>query len=115
MNNEQKLKELYSAYVNCQHCPLAHLGRTQVVFGTGNPDAKLMFVGEAPGKNEDLQGIPFVGRAGQLLDKILAAMKLSRKEVYITNAVKCRPPANRTPFPQEIEKCISILLTKEIS
>ena len=88
----------------CVRCRLSAT-RTQVVFGTGNPTADLMFVGEGPGRDEDLQGVPFVGRAGQLLTDIIKAMKLSREEVYIANVVKCRPPDNRNPEPDEMEAC----------
>ena len=90
---------------NCQRCKLHTLGRTQVVFGVGNPDADLMFVGEAPGADEDLQGEPFVGRAGQLLTKIIEAIGLRRDEVYIANVIKCRPPGNRNPEPDEVDSC----------
>jgi uracil-DNA glycosylase len=88
----------------CTRCRLAQ-GRTQVVFGVGNPHADLMFVGEAPGFHEDKQGLPFVGQAGKLLDKLLAGIGLSRADVYITNTLKCRPPGNRDPQPDEIESC----------
>ncbi|MDX1582901.1 MAG: uracil-DNA glycosylase [Thermoanaerobaculia bacterium] len=88
----------------CTRCPLAAT-RTHVVFGTGNPHADLMFVGEAPGRDEDLQGEPFVGRAGQLLTDIIRAMTLERDQVYIANVIKCRPPGNRNPEPAEIESC----------
>jgi uracil-DNA glycosylase family 4 len=88
----------------CLRCRLAQT-RTQVVFGTGSPTADLMFVGEAPGRDEDLQGEPFVGRAGQLLTDIIKAMKLSRAEVYIANVIKCRPPENRNPESDELEAC----------
>jgi DNA polymerase len=88
----------------CTKCRLAH-GRTQVVFGVGNPDADLMFVGEAPGFHEDQQGYPFVGQAGKLLDKLLAGIGLSRQDVYVANVLKCRPPGNRDPMPDEIEAC----------
>jgi DNA polymerase len=90
---------------DCSRCKLHTLGRQQVVFGVGNPDADLMFVGEAPGADEDLQGIPFVGRAGQLLTKIIEAIGLTRDEVYIANVIKCRPPQNRNPDPDEVETC----------
>jgi uracil-DNA glycosylase family 4 len=90
--------------VNCQKCPLAAT-RTNAVPGEGDPDADLMFIGEAPGRDEDLQGRPFVGRAGQLLTKIIQAMKLGRENVYITNIVKCRPPNNREPSRQETDEC----------
>jgi DNA polymerase len=90
---------------DCTRCPLHAMGRTQVVFGVGNPSARLMFVGEAPGADEDLQGEPFVGRAGQLLTKIIEAMGFSRADVYIANVIKCRPPGNRNPEPLEVETC----------
>jgi uracil-DNA glycosylase len=90
---------------DCTRCKLSRLGRTQVVFGVGNPNADLMFVGEAPGADEDIQGIPFVGRAGQLLTKIIEAIDLKRDDVYIANVIKCRPPQNRNPEPDEIETC----------
>jgi len=88
----------------CTRCKLHALGRRQVVFGVGNPDADLMFVGEAPGADEDLQGEPFVGRAGQLLTKIIEAIGLRREQVYIANIIKCRPPGNRNPEPDEVEQ-----------
>jgi uracil-DNA glycosylase len=90
---------------DCTRCKLHTLGRTQIVFGVGNPNADLMFVGEAPGADEDVQGIPFVGRAGQLLTKIIEAIDLKRDDVYIANVIKCRPPQNRNPEPDEVEKC----------
>jgi len=90
---------------DCSRCKLHTLGRTQVVFGVGNPDADLMFVGEAPGADEDVQGEPFVGRAGQLLTKIIEAISLKREDVYIANVIKCRPPGNRNPEPDEVEQC----------
>jgi DNA polymerase len=90
---------------DCTRCKLHTLGRTQIVFGVGNPDADLMFVGEAPGADEDVQGIPFVGRAGQLLTKIIEAIDLKREDVYIANVIKCRPPGNRNPDPDEVETC----------
>jgi DNA polymerase len=90
---------------DCMRCKLSRLGRTQVVFGVGNPNADLMFVGEAPGADEDVQGVPFVGRAGQLLTKIIEAIDLKREDVYIANVIKCRPPQNRNPEPDEIETC----------
>jgi DNA polymerase len=89
----------------CTRCKLHQLGRKQVVFGVGNPDADLMFVGEAPGADEDEQGIPFVGRAGQLLTRIIEAIDLKREDVYIANVIKCRPPQNRNPEPDEVETC----------
>jgi uracil-DNA glycosylase len=89
---------------SCTRCPLA-AGRTQVVFGVGNPDADLMFVGEAPGFHEDQQGIPFVGQAGKLLDRLLGGIGLERSDIYIANVLKCRPPGNRDPMPEEIAAC----------
>jgi len=102
------LEEVERIALACEKCELAR-GRTNVVFGAGNPNAALMFVGEAPGRDEDLQGIPFVGRAGQLLDKILAAADIPRDNVYIGNIIKCRPPGNRTPLTNEIEACMPYL------
>ena len=90
---------------DCTRCKLHGLGRRQIVFGVGNPEAELMFVGEAPGRDEDLQGIPFVGRAGQLLTKIIESIGLTREQVYIANVIKCRPPENRNPEPDEVERC----------
>jgi DNA polymerase len=90
---------------DCSRCKLHRLGRKQIVFGVGNPSADLMFVGEAPGGDEDQQGIPFVGRAGQLLTKIIEAIELKREDVYIANVIKCRPPQNRNPEQDEVETC----------
>jgi uracil-DNA glycosylase family 4 len=90
---------------DCSRCKLHKLGRKQIVFGVGNPDADLMFVGEAPGGDEDIQGIPFVGRAGQLLTKMINAIQIERDDVYIANVIKCRPPQNRNPDPDEVETC----------
>ncbi|MGE0393376.1 MAG: uracil-DNA glycosylase [Vicinamibacterales bacterium] len=90
---------------DCRRCKLHTLGRSRIVFGVGNPNADLMFVGEAPGADEDAQGIPFVGKAGQLLTKIIEAINLTRDEVYIANVIKCRPPGNRNPEPDEVEQC----------
>ena len=90
---------------DCCRCKLAGLGRTQIVFGVGNPRADLMFVGEAPGADEDIQGEPFVGRAGQLLTKIIEAIGMRREDVFIANVLKCRPPGNRNPEPDEVEQC----------
>jgi DNA polymerase len=100
------------AYIghDCTRCKLGGLGRRQVVFGVGNPRAELMFVGEAPGADEDVQGEPFVGRAGQLLTKIIEAIGLKREDVYIANVIKCRPPGNRAPEADEIETCEPFLL-----
>jgi DNA polymerase len=90
---------------DCTRCKLHTMGRTQVVFGVGNPNADLMFVGEAPGADEDIHGIPFIGRAGQLLTKIIEAIGMTREDVYIANVIKCRPPQNRNPEPDEVETC----------
>lgn len=89
----------------CTRCKLHGLGRRQIVFGVGSPEAELMFIGEAPGRDEDIQGIPFVGRAGQLLTKMIEAIDLTRDEVYIANVIKCRPPENRNPEPDEVASC----------
>ncbi len=89
----------------CVRCKLHGLGRQQIVFGVGNPQARLMFVGEAPGADEDVQGEPFVGRAGQLLTKIIQSIGLERTDVYIANVIKCRPPSNRNPEPDEVSSC----------
>jgi uracil-DNA glycosylase family 4 len=90
---------------DCTRCKLHGMGRRQIVFGVGNPNADLMFVGEAPGADEDIQGIPFVGRAGQLLTKIIEAIGLTRDDVYIANVIKCRPPGNRNPEQDEVDSC----------
>jgi DNA polymerase len=90
---------------DCTRCKLHGLGRKQIVFGVGNPSARLMFVGEAPGADEDVQGEPFVGRAGQLLTKIIESIGFKRSDVYIANVIKCRPPANRNPEPDEVAEC----------
>ena len=94
---------------DCTRCKLHGLGRQQIVYGVGNADADLMFVGEAPGADEDIQGFPFVGRAGQLLTKIIEAINLKRDDVYIANVIKCRPPGNRNPEPDEVEACEGFL------
>ncbi|MCI1280422.1 MAG: uracil-DNA glycosylase [Nitrospira sp.] len=104
------LQELADSLHNCQRCPLAKLGRRQVVFGVGNPHASVMFVGEAPGFHEDQKGEPFVGAAGQLLNDLLESAGLSRADIYIANVIKCRPPNNRDPEPQEVETCKPFLL-----
>jgi uracil-DNA glycosylase len=95
---------------DCNRCVLHKLGRKQIVFGVGNPRAELMFIGEAPGADEDLQGEPFVGRAGQLLNNMIKAMGLGREDVYIANIIKCRPPGNRTPEREECETCSPFLM-----
>ena len=104
------LQELSGSLHNCQRCKLGKMGRTQVVFGVGNPNASIMFVGEAPGYNEDQQGEPFVGAAGKLLDKLLESAGLSRSQVYIANVIKCRPPNNRDPEQDEVDTCKPFLL-----
>jgi DNA polymerase len=101
----EELKELLMAARQCTRCVELAATRTSVVFGAGNADAELMFVGEAPGANEDLQGLPFVGAAGKLLEQLLGEIGLSRAEVFIANVLKCRPPGNRDPQPGEIENC----------
>lgn len=103
------IEELFSSIHNCRSCPLGST-RTKFVFGTGNPNADIMIIGEAPGRDEDLQGKPFVGRAGQLLTRILEAINLSRDEVFIANILKCRPPGNRKPEPPEVEQCEPYLM-----
>jgi len=103
-----ELAVLADSVAGCTRCRLAQ-GRTQVVFGSGNPQADLMFVGEAPGFHEDKQGVPFVGAAGKLLEQLLTGIGLTREEVYIANVIKCRPPGNRDPQPEEIQACESHL------
>jgi uracil-DNA glycosylase len=99
------LTEIRADIGDCTRCKLHKLGRKQIVFGVGNANADLMFVGEAPGRDEDEQGEPFVGRAGQLLTKIIEAINLTREDVYIANVIKCRPPENRNPEPDEVASC----------
>ena len=109
MSNEAAaLESLRESIGDCCRCSLAET-RTCLVFGVGNPNAELMFVGEAPGRNEDLRGEPFVGAAGRLLDELLASIGLVRDDVYIANVLKCRPPGNRDPRPDEIETCTPFL------
>jgi uracil-DNA glycosylase family 4 len=103
------LQAHYDAICHCQLCPLGQT-RNKFVYGVGDPDADLIFIGEAPGRDEDLQGEPFVGRAGQLFDRILAAIDLTREQVYIANILKCRPPNNRDPQPEEMDQCTPHLL-----
>jgi uracil-DNA glycosylase family 4 len=95
---------------DCTRCPLAYAGRHKIVFGDGSPSARLMFIGEGPGADEDMQGIPFVGKAGQLLNNMISAMGVAREQVYIANIVKCRPPGNRVPEPVEANTCSQFLL-----
>jgi len=105
----ESLEEIQDEICDCRLCPLSET-RTNLVFGKGNPRSRIVFVGEAPGRDEDLKGEPFVGEAGQLLTKIIQAMGFAREEVYICNVLKCRPPENRNPLPQEIEACQEFLL-----
>ena len=107
----ERLRLVREQLGDCTRCKL-HGGRTTLVFGVGNPEAELMFVGEAPGRDEDLQGIPFVGRAGQLLTKIIEAIDLQRDDVYIANVIKCRPPDNRNPAPDEVRTCEPFLFAQ---
>lgn len=102
------LQEIQATCQNCQNCALGKT-RKNLVFGVGNEKARLLFVGEAPGEQEDLTGVPFVGRAGQLLDKFLYAVGIERQDVYIANILKCRPPQNRDPLPEEEDACIGYL------
>ncbi|MCS5640791.1 MAG: uracil-DNA glycosylase, partial [Candidatus Marinimicrobia bacterium] len=104
------LESFNASICNCLKCELGHT-RSNFVFGVGNPNADIVFVGEAPGEKEDLIGEPFVGRSGKLLDKILAAINLSREDIYICNVIKCRPPNNRDPLPREVELCEPYLKT----
>jgi len=104
-NPSEALAGIRADIGDCTRCKLHGLGRQQIVFGVGDPNADLMFVGEAPGADEDVQGEPFVGRAGQLLTKIIEAIGLKREDVYIANVIKCRPPQNRNPEPDEVERC----------
>lgn len=108
-SKSEMLQQLAEIASECSLCGLSET-RKNLVFGEGNPDARIMFIGEAPGRDEDIKARPFVGRAGQLLDKIIAAMGLRREDVYIANILKCRPPNNRNPNPQEIEVCMPTLL-----
>jgi len=107
--DEKTLSDIRQDMGECKRCGL-HKTRSSIVFGAGNNDADLLFVGEAPGRDEDLQGEPFVGKAGKLLSKIIEAIDMRREEVYISNIIKCRPPENRNPLPDEIESCKSFLL-----
>src|SRR3954464_14451800 len=101
----EELKAVWEQARTCQRCSQLAATRATVVFGSGNADADLMFVGEAPGANEDQQGLPFVGQAGRLLDTLLGEIGLTRAEVWVCNVLKCRPPGNRAPLPQEIDAC----------
>jgi DNA polymerase len=110
MARREELKAVYQQACGCTNCPQLAATRTTVVFGAGNADADLMFVGEAPGANEDRLGVPFVGQAGRLLDTLLREIGLERESVFIANVLKCRPPGNRDPLPAEIEACQAYLL-----
>jgi len=112
-NSSQKemLEALQKKALRCNRCPLSQ-GRKNVVFGLGNPSARLVFIGEAPGRDEDIQGLPFVGRAGQLLTKIIESIGYKREDVYICNILKCRPPQNRNPLPSEIFACQEHLINQ---
>src|SRR4051795_5482949 len=101
----EELKAVWQQASTCTRCPQLAASRTTVVFGSGHADADLMFVGEAPGANEDKQGVPFVGQAGKLLDQLLGEIGLTRADVFVVNVLKCRPPGNRDPLPQEIDNC----------
>src|ERR687885_1920309 len=106
----EELKAVWRQASACTRCPQLAAARRTVVFGNGNADADLMFVGEAPGAREDEQGLPFVGQAGRLLDRLLADIGLRRSDVFVCNTLKCRPPGNRDPLPQEIDNCQDYLL-----
>jgi DNA polymerase len=108
----EELKAVFQIAKDCTRCPQLAATRTTVVFGAGNADADLMFVGEAPGANEDKQGLPFVGQAGRLLDTLLAEIGLTREDVFIANVLMCRPPGNRDPQPAEISNCQQYLFQK---
>ncbi|EKE25890.1 MAG: hypothetical protein ACD_5C00008G0001 [uncultured bacterium] len=105
MNKEEKLNKLNTLMSVCSRCTL-HCGASRVVSGAGNPEAEIIFIGEAPGKKENELGIPFVGSSGRILDKMLNSIKLKREDVYLTNIIKCRPPENRDPLPEEVIQCL---------
>lgn len=110
MTSEQALRTIREEIGDCTRCVLHKQGRKQIVFGVGNPRADIMFIGEAPGADEDIQGEPFVGRAGQLLNNMISAMGIRREDVYIANIIKCRPPGNRTPEREECDTCSPFLM-----
>ena len=110
---QQLLYELYKPFLQCTKCPLAK-DRTSIIFGEGNPDASLMIIGEGPGKEEDKQGRPFVGRSGKLLDNIFNLLSIKRSSLFISNIVKCRPPQNRKPTSYEMKTCTDLLLKHQI-
>ena len=111
---QQMLDALYAPYKNCTLCPLGTMGRARTVFGRGNPDTNLLLLGEGPGKDEDQQGIPFVGRSGKLLSEMLDNLGIEEESIYITNIVKCRPPNNRSPLSSEAAVCTQLLLENQI-
>ena len=113
-SKQEALEALYKPYRACVACPLGKLGRTQVVFGSGDPDARIMLIGEAPGEQEDKKGIPFVGRSGALLTQTLNTIGINRSDIFIANIIKCRPPLNRTPVLSEMKICKNLLLIKQI-
>ena len=114
-NFKQKLLEqLYAPYRKCIECPLGTQGRKNVVFGEGNPEAKIVFIGEGPGQDEDEQDRPFVGRSGKLLNSVFEIVGIQRSDIFITNIVKCRPPSNRKPTPEESMQCKKLLLSKQL-
>lgn len=108
VSNKEQLEHFYDEFKDCQQCTLCE-GRTKIVLGTGNPFSKVVFIGEGPGREEDLKGLPFVGHAGEILERMLKRMGFTRREVYITNIVKCRPPQNRNPLEEEIASCAHLL------
>lgn len=108
MDNLKELEKLYSQYSNCQNCDLSK-NRTNIIFGEGSPNTEIIFIGEAPGRNEDIEGSPFCGAAGHLLNNYLDLINATRKDIYITNVIKCRPPNNRNPYIEEIKSCKVIL------
>ena len=114
MNADLKLQRITSEIARCEHCPL-YLKRKNTVPGTGNPNAKILFIGEAPGRNEDNTGQPFCGASGKLLDELLDSIQLSREDIFITNIVKCRPPDNRDPLADEKTTCSQRYLKKQIN
>ena len=113
-HKQEQLNQLYEQYKKCSSCPLGRTDKHSFIFGTGNPDTRFMIIGEAPGKNEEEQGIPFVGRSGQLLTRILSSIGINRSDIFITNIVKCRPQNNRTPSTKEIA-AYKDLLEKQIA
>lgn len=115
IEKQQLLDALYAPYKKCLECPLGSLGRTNIVFGEGNVNAELMIIGEAPGKKEDEQAMPFVGKSGLLLNRALEQAEISRNDIFITNIVKCRPPKNRNPTKKETQVCKNLLLLKQIA